>query len=86
MHTHTVTKRKTIESVSDLKNCDNGPEQRVKVLPVRHGVSCFCLQAKFTTKYVHPKDTAKQEPTQCLQFQLLVLLQKKKIEPTFLKL
>lgn len=46
---------------SDLKDSDDGPEQRVKVLPVRHCVSCLCLQTELTAKDMHPKDTATQE-------------------------
>lgn len=45
---------------SYLKNSDDGPKQGVKVLPVRHCVSCFCLQTKLTAKYVHPQDAATQ--------------------------
>lgn len=45
---------------SYLKNGDNSPKQGVKVLPVRHSVPRFCLQAKLTAKYVHPQDAATQ--------------------------
>lgn len=46
-----------------LKNCDNGPEQGVKVLPIWYCISCLCLQTEFAAKDVHPKDTAKQQIT-----------------------
>lgn len=43
---------------SHLEDCHNGPEKRVKVLPVWQGVS-VPLRAKLTTKQMHPKDTEK---------------------------
>lgn len=41
-----------------LENCDNGPQQGVKVLPVWHCVSSLRLQTELTAKDVHPQDTA----------------------------
>lgn len=45
-------------SCSNLEDCHNGPEKRVKVLPVWQGVS-IPLRAKLTTEQMHPKDTEK---------------------------
>lgn len=39
-----------------LKHSDDGPEQRVKILAVRHCVS-IPLRAKLTTKQVHAQNT-----------------------------
>lgn len=45
---------------SYLEDSDDGPQQGVKVLPVRHGVARLRLQAELTAKDVHPQDTATQ--------------------------
>lgn len=43
-----------------LEDSDDGPQQGVKVLPVRYGVACLCLQTELTAKYVHPQNTTTQ--------------------------
>lgn len=45
---------------SYLKDSDDSPEQGVKVLPVRHRVSCLCFQTELTTEDMHSQDTATQ--------------------------
>lgn len=49
-------------SCSHLEDCHNGPEKRVKVLPVRQSVA-VPLRTKFATKQMHPKDTEKRNNT-----------------------
>lgn len=44
-----------------LKHSHNSPEQRVKVLPVRHGISSLSLQTELAAKYMHPQDTAQAD-------------------------
>lgn len=39
-----------------LENSNNGPEQGIKILPVRESVS-ISLWGKLTPKEMHPKDT-----------------------------
>lgn len=41
-----------------LEYGDYGPQQRVKVLPVRHRVAGLRLQAELAAKDVHPQDAA----------------------------
>lgn len=41
-----------------LKYCDDGPEQRVKVLAVRDGVPVVHAQAEFAAKQMHTQYTA----------------------------
>lgn len=41
---------------SYLKHSDNGPQQGIKVFPVRNGVSILHLLAEFASKQMHSKN------------------------------
>lgn len=41
-----------------LEDCDDGPQQRVKVFSVGHCVASLSLQTELAAKDVHPQDTA----------------------------
>lgn len=55
---NTAESRKAV--CSYLEDSDDGPQQGVKVLPVRYGVARLCLQTELTAKDVHPQDTTTQ--------------------------
>lgn len=44
-----------------LENGDNGPQQGVKILPVRNCISCVCPEAELATKDVHSQDALEQD-------------------------
>lgn len=43
---------------SNLKYSNDGPEERVKVFPVRDGVAALRPEAEFAAKQMHAQDTA----------------------------
>lgn len=44
------------EKWAHLEDSDNGPQQGVKILPVRNCISCVCPEAELATKDVHSQD------------------------------
>lgn len=54
----TAESRETV--CSYLEDSDDGPQQGVKVLPVRYGVARLRLQTELTAKDVHPQNTTTQ--------------------------
>lgn len=44
-----------------LKHCDDGPEQRVKVLAVGDGVAALRPQAELAAKQMHTQNAAEEE-------------------------
>ncbi len=63
---------------TNLENSDDGPEQGVKILAVRDGVSVFCLQTEFTAKQMHSqytedkKESSHQNVKACILMDLCV--------------
>lgn len=51
--------RPQTHAAAHLEHCDDGPQQGVKVLPVRDRVSRVRAEAEFAAKDVHPKDAGK---------------------------
>lgn len=68
---HTAESRKAVGSY--LEDSDDGPQQGVKVLPVRDGVARLCLQTELTAEDVHPQDTTTQHKKRLQTEQRLVL-------------
>lgn len=53
---HIVLAHPQRAKLAHLEDGDDGPQQGVKILPVRNCISCVCPEAELATKDVHSQD------------------------------